>query len=71
MERKLGEYFAAGVRCVWLFDPRARTVRVYDAPGQFTTVDEDGTVDGGEVLPGFQVRVAEWLASGQRRKPRV
>jgi Uma2 family endonuclease len=69
MERKLDEYFAAGVRGAWLFDPRARTVRVYTSRDQFTTIGADGTVDGGDVLPGFQVSVAEWLASGQRRKP--
>jgi len=70
MERKLSEYFAAGVRCAWLFDPRARTVRVYNSRESFTTLGEDGLVDGGEVLPGFQVSVAEWLAVGERRKPR-
>lgn len=70
MERKLREYFEAGVRCVWLFDPRARTVRVYSSPESFSIVGEEGTVDGGEVLPGFQVSLAEWLASGRRQKPR-
>ena len=32
MERKLKEYFAAGMQLVWYFDPRARTVTVYTAP---------------------------------------
>jgi Uma2 family endonuclease len=67
MDRKLREYFAAGVRCVWLFDPRARVVQVYSAPERCNTVDENGIVDGGDVLPGFRASVAEWLASGQIR----
>ena len=31
MDRKLREYFAAGVRLVWYADPRQRQVTVYDA----------------------------------------
>src|ERR1043165_345196 len=32
MDRKLREYFLAGVRLVWMIDPRKRTAEVYTAP---------------------------------------
>ena len=57
---KLAEYFQSGVRLAWIIDPRARNVAVFveaDAPS--VVVDESGTLDGGHVLPGFQVVVSE------------
>ncbi len=35
MARKLDEYFKAGVKLVWLVDPKTKTVRVYTAVDQF------------------------------------
>src|SRR5579883_1151685 len=32
MDRKVEEYFEAGVRLVWLIDPKKRTARVYSNP---------------------------------------
>lgn len=32
MTRKIGEYFAAGSRLVWIIDPEPRVVTVYTAP---------------------------------------
>jgi Uma2 family endonuclease len=32
--RKVGEYFDAGVRLVWVIDPKTRTAQVYSAPGR-------------------------------------
>ena len=29
MDLKIGEYFAAGCRCVWIVEPRGRVVRIY------------------------------------------
>jgi Uma2 family endonuclease len=55
MARKRHEYFGAGVRVVWLIDPRGRTVRVYSAPEEFTTLTADATLEGGVVLPGFSL----------------
>jgi Uma2 family endonuclease len=59
MQRKLRDYFQAGVRLVWYLDPDAGTVEVYTAPDQCTVVDEDGILDGGDVLPGFRLALAE------------
>jgi Uma2 family endonuclease len=62
MARKRQEYFAAGVRLVWLVDPVARTVEVYTAPEQSTLLHAADTLDGGAVLPGFALPLQELFA---------
>jgi Uma2 family endonuclease len=59
MDRKVGEYFDAGVRLVWLIDPKKRSARVYSSRRQSVLLREDQSLDGGEVLPGFSVALAE------------
>ncbi|NLU22701.1 MAG: Uma2 family endonuclease, partial [Phycisphaerae bacterium] len=53
MERKRREYFEAGVRLIWLVDLDARTVTVFTGPAESSTLDQNQTLDGGAVLPGF------------------
>ncbi len=63
MERKLREYFLAGVRLVWMIDPARRQAAVYTRPDTpDATLDETQTLDGGDVLPGFQLPLAELFA---------
>ena len=62
MARKRQEYFAAGVRLVWLVDPEARTVEVYTDPEQSTVRHEADTLEGGAVLPGFALPLRELFA---------
>ncbi|MFO0892001.1 MAG: Uma2 family endonuclease [Isosphaeraceae bacterium] len=59
MARKLRDYLQAGVRLVWMIDPRTRVVRVHTAPDRFSELKPGQTLDGGDVLPGFRVAVAE------------
>ena len=61
MDRKLREYFAAGSKLVWYLDPADRSVRVYTSPDRFTRLDESGTLDGGDVLPGFRLAIRDWF----------
>jgi Uma2 family endonuclease len=67
MERKRGEYFAGGAELVWEVFPVERTVHVYTSPEDPMIVDENGTLDGGEVLPGFTLSVHEWFEQAGRR----
>jgi Uma2 family endonuclease len=57
------EYFAAGVRVVWVLDPSARTVAAHNADGsvQLFRAGEQLTCD---LLPGFSVPVASLFAGG-------
>jgi Uma2 family endonuclease len=73
MERKLREYFLAGVRLVWMIDPRKRTAAVYTAPdGPSATLDETQALEGRKVLPGFTLPLAELFARlpAAPKKPR-
>ena len=67
MDRKRSEYFAGGTRLVWIVDPPTRTVAVYTSvAAEPAIVDAAGTVDGGEVLPGFTLSVAALFAQADR-----
>ncbi len=59
MARKRVEYFEAGVRLVWEISPKKRTVAVYHSAEHPTILDESQTLDGGEVLPGFELSLAD------------
>ena len=59
MARKRGEYFAAGVRLIWEFDPDARAVAVYTPDGSVKRLDVSQVVDGGDVLPGFVLAISD------------
>jgi Uma2 family endonuclease len=57
--QKLREYFAIGVRLVWVVDPTARVVFAYRSltdVREFTQADD---LPGDDVLPGFVVKVSE------------
>lgn len=68
MARKRREYFGAGTRTVWIVDPATRTARVYSSPDESVFIPEDGALDGGEVLPGFTLRLAELFDRAGKRK---
>jgi Uma2 family endonuclease len=72
MERKLKEYFLAGVRLVWIIDPPRRRVTAYTAPDESTVVGEDESLTGGEVLPGLSLPLRDVFAllPSAAKKPR-
>lgn len=57
--QKIMEYLDAGVRLVWLVDPADHTVTVYTPDRRARVYREDDTIDGGDVLPGFSIAVAD------------
>ncbi len=59
MKRKLEEYFEAGVRLVWVIDPKTRSAMVYHSPRAPKKLDESQSLDGEDVLPGFTLALAE------------
>ena len=60
--RKAAMYQQAGVPLVWLVDPDTRTVPVLALGQPPVTLGVGDELDGGEVLPEFQVAVAEVFA---------
>jgi len=56
---KVERYLDNGVPLVWVFQPRPKTVSVF-GPDRTERILVDGDVlDGGDVLPGFQVAVSD------------
>ncbi len=73
MDRKLRDYFFSGTRLVWYIDPQRRTARVYTSPDQCVELGERQKLDGGAVLPGFSLPLAQLFArlpkaKGRRKK---
>jgi Uma2 family endonuclease len=68
MLRKRREYFGGGCRLVWEVDPRKRALRVYTSATQSILLQEDDTLDGGEVIPGFRLPIRDWFKRAGREK---
>jgi Uma2 family endonuclease len=62
MERKLIDYFAAGVVAVWLIYPKSREAVVYSSPNDSVTLQGDDLLEAAALLPGFSVSVAQIFA---------
>jgi Uma2 family endonuclease len=61
LSRKIVNYLLAGT-VVWVIEPQDKTVDVY-VPGQMpVTLDINGVIDGGAVLPGFTLAVSDIFA---------
>ena len=69
MSRKRREYFYAGVRIVWMVDPRERSVAVYTSINDYEILDENQVLTAGEVLPGLQINLAEVFGELDRKPP--
>ena len=69
MARKRREYFHAGVRQVWMVDINQRTVAVYHDITKYEVLNETHSLVGGDVLPGFEVSLAELFGELDRTSP--
>ena len=61
MELKRAEYFAAGVIEVWELDPLQRTGRVFRDGQCVRVLSAEDSFEGGDVLPGLTISIAEVL----------
>ncbi|HLN31126.1 MAG TPA: Uma2 family endonuclease [Gemmataceae bacterium] len=69
MRRKLREYFAVGVRLVWLIDPKTQSADVHTSATKKTAVGPDGSLSGGSVLPGLQINLKTlFVRAGRQRR---
>jgi Uma2 family endonuclease len=59
LEQKIAEYFHAGVQLVWVVHPTRSKIHVYESPSQITVLTRDDVLDGGSVVPGFKLPLAE------------
>lgn len=61
VERKLGEYCGVGVPLVWIIYPAVRAARVHRLDGTTAYLLAEDHLDGGDVLPGLRIRLADLL----------
>lgn len=62
VEGKVAQWLEAGARVVWVASPKLHTVTVYRSLIDIVTLTEKDNLDGGDVVPGFQIKVAEIFA---------
>jgi len=58
---RIREFFQAGVRQVWAVFPAEAWIYVYDSPKSIRVLDRADTLDGGAILPGFRLPLAEFF----------
>jgi Uma2 family endonuclease len=61
MLSKLEEYFASGVRMVWVLDPETKSMYVYRNATEGRILTENAQLTGEDVLPGFECKVSEFF----------
>jgi len=66
MQRKLRDYFQAGVEQVWLIDPQTRTAEVHTSVEASESVAADGVIRGEDVLPGFELPLSALFEKAER-----
>jgi Uma2 family endonuclease len=57
LEIKLHQYLNTGSKQVWVLYPKTKDVHVFDA-ARLVVLSGDQVLEGGELLPGFAVRVS-------------
>ncbi|MDV6032702.1 MAG: Uma2 family endonuclease [Phycisphaera sp. RhM] len=59
MTNKRRDYFARGVKLIWMVDPDQRSVAVWRSMTDYVVRDETQSLDGEDVIPGLSIRLAE------------
>jgi len=62
LEDKVAEWIEAGTRAVWVVSPTMHTVTIYRSLQKIEVLTKNDTLDGGDVVPGFQIPVADIFA---------
>ena len=63
IEKKLQDYFDAGVQLVWVIYPVIRRVYVYESLTQVHILTAADALEGGNVLAGFRLPLADLFAA--------
>jgi Uma2 family endonuclease len=59
VEQKRDLWLNAGVRLVWIVNPQQKTVGIYTKNDRWVVLRPTDTLDGGDVLPGFSLPLAD------------
>ncbi len=67
IHERVQDYLGAGSQQVWVLWPRTRSASVYIPDGTGRELGPDAILDGGDVLPGFSVKVGNLFEVQGRR----
>jgi Uma2 family endonuclease len=62
VEEKVFDWLDASTKMVVVINPRQRSATVYKSPSDITALAEADVLDGGEIVPGFELAVREIFA---------
>jgi Uma2 family endonuclease len=62
LEQKIADYFRAGVELVWVVHPTRSKIHVYQSLTQIAVLSKNEVLDGGKVVPGFKLALADLFA---------
>jgi Uma2 family endonuclease len=64
VNKKVIRYLEDGVRVAWLIEPEGQTVTIYtQGSKQFTLLNAEDTLSGGDVIPGFEMPIVKLFGS--------
>ncbi|HWV25491.1 MAG TPA: Uma2 family endonuclease [Thermomicrobiales bacterium] len=67
IQARVQDYLGAGSAQVWVLWPRTRSVSVYRPHTDTRQLGAEDALDGGDILPGFSVRVGDLFDVRRRR----
>ncbi|MBI3415394.1 MAG: Uma2 family endonuclease [Verrucomicrobia bacterium] len=59
VDERLNDFFSSGAKLAWIIDPDRELVEICHAPTQRRLLGPGGSLDGEDLLPGFQYPVAD------------
>jgi len=62
VQAKVAQWLESGAQLVWVVSPKLHNVTVYRSRIDVVTLTEKDKLDGGDVIPGFDIKVAEIFA---------
>ncbi len=63
LREKIAEYLKFGVKLIWIIDPMTHQARIYRLDGSTDIIPASGVLSGEDVLPGFELPLAELFAA--------
>lgn len=59
VETKVLDYLRAGTHMIWIVHPQTKTITVYRSLQEIFVLTEEDALEGGDLLPGFELDVRE------------
>ncbi len=59
IEDKIDEYFAAGVKWIWVVNPKNRDLIIYQGDKEPKKLRENDTLIGEDILSGFELKISK------------